>query len=169
MWLSQRKSLDKGKRMDEDCFRREIDLPADSEGATMTPTINSPTLAQTWAPRLGRLALGAIFLLSGLGKLADLPGTAAYMRAAHMPAVPVFLVGAIALETLGGLSVITGFKPRWGAVALVVFLIPATFIFHGFWGFQGMERQMQMINFLKNVSIGGGLLYLFATTSSYQG
>jgi putative oxidoreductase len=83
-----------------------------------------------------------------------------------MPGVPIFLAGAVALETLGGLSIITGFKPRWGAVALIVFLIPATLIFHRFWVFQGMERQMQMINFLKNVSIGGGLLYLFATTPS---
>lgn len=130
----------------------------------MAPTPTLPTPAQTWASRLGRLALGAIFLLSGLGKLADLPGTAAYMRSAHMPAVPFFLAGAIALEILGGLSIISGFKARWGVVALIVFLVPATFIFHGFWAYQGMDRQMQMINFLKNVSIGGGLLYLFATT-----
>lgn len=116
-----------------------------------------------WTPRLGRLALGAIFLLSGLGKLADLSGTAAFMRSAHMPAVPFFLAGAIALEILGGLSVITGFKPRWGAAALILFLIPATVIFHGFWSYQGLERHLQMINFLKNVSIGGGLLYLFGT------
>lgn len=132
----------------------------------MTPTSPSTPLNQTWTPRLGRLALGAIFLLSGLGKLADLPGTAAFMRSAHMPAVPFFLTGAIALEILGGLSVITGLKTRWGAVALILFLIPATVIFHGFWSFQGMERQMQMINFLKNVSIGGGLLYLFAMAPS---
>jgi len=128
----------------------------------MTFTPASRPLGQTWTPRLGRLALGAIFLLSGLGKLADLSGTASHMRAAHMPAVPIFLAGAIALEILGGLSVITGFKARWGAAALILFLVPATVIFHGFWSFQGMERQMQMINFLKNVSIGGGLLYLFA-------
>jgi len=127
-----------------------------------TPSLSAP--APTWAPRLGRLALGAIFLLSGLGKLADLHGTAAHMRSAHMPAVPLFLAGAITLEILGGLSVISGFRARWGATALIVFLIPATLIFHNFWAYQGMERQMQMINFLKNVSIGGGLLYLLALT-----
>lgn len=131
----------------------------------MTPV---PTPTQTWTLRLGRLALGAIFLLSGLGKLADLQGTAAYMRSAHMPAVPLFLAGAIALEILGGLSVISGFKARWGALALIVFLVPTTLIFHGFWAYQGMERQMQMINFLKNLSIGGGLLYLFAVESSRE-
>lgn len=135
----------------------------------MIHTNTSITLTQAWAPRVGRLALGAIFLLSGLGKLADLSGTATYMRAAHMPGVPVFLAGAIALETVGGLSVITGIKPRWGAAALIIFLIPATLIFHGFWAYQGLERQMQMVSFLKNVSIGGGLLYLFATAPSHQG
>lgn len=128
---------------------------------------NAPTnTMQLWTSRLGRLALGAIFLMSGLGKLADLSGTAAYMRSAHMSAIPLFLTGAIILEILGGLSVISGLKARWGAIALIVFLVPATFIFHNFWAYQGMDRQMQMISFLKNVSIGGGLLYLFAMSPS---
>jgi putative oxidoreductase len=118
-----------------------------------------------WASRLGRLGLGAIFLASGSGKLADLSGTAAYMHSAHMVAVPFFLAAAIAMELLGGLSIITGFMARWGALVLIVFLVPATLIFHNFWAFQGMERQMQTIQFLKNLSICGGLLYLSSMTS----
>jgi putative oxidoreductase len=132
----------------------------------LSETTTSIPALQKWTARLGRFGLGAIFLMSGLGKLGNLHGTADMMRGAHMPAVPLFLAGAITFEVLGGLSVITGVKARWGALALIVFLIPATLIFHNFWAYQGAEQQMQMVNFLKNVSIGGGLLYLYSTLTS---
>lgn len=119
----------------------------------------------SWTLRIGRLGLGGIFLASGLGKLADLRGTAAYMASAHMRAVPFLLAGAIVLEVLGGLAVVSGYRARWGALALLAFLVPATFLFHNFWAFQGAERQLQMIGFLKNVSIGGGLFLLLGTES----
>ncbi len=107
---------------------------------------------------LGRLCLCAIFLSSGVHKAMDWENTASYMAAKGMPVVPVFLVGAIVFEVVGGLLVLVGFKARIGALALVIFLIPTTLIFHNFWAFEEMERQMQMIEFLKNLSILGGLL-----------
>jgi putative oxidoreductase len=115
-----------------------------------------------WVSLVGRLGLGLIFILSGFGKIAGWSSTAGYMAAKGMPIVPLFLLGAIVVELAGGLSVLTGFKAKWGALALALFLIPTTLIFHNFWSFDGMERQMQMVNFLKNVAIGGGLLTLFA-------
>ena len=105
-----------------------------------------------------RILLSLIFLLSGFGKIGDWSGTASYMAAKGMVAVPFFLIMAILFELGGGLSVLLGFKARWGAVALIVFLIPATLIFHNFWAFTGAEQRMQMINFLKNLAIMGGLL-----------
>ena len=51
-----------------------------------------------------------------------------------------------------------GFKARLGGWALVLYLIPVSHIFHNFWAFTGAEQQMQMINFLKNLAIMGGLL-----------
>lgn len=109
---------------------------------------------------VARLGAGAIFLLSSVGKLAAWNATAAY---AGSKGVPTFLLAAAtALELLGGLSVLTGWKARWGAVALVVFLVPVTLVFHDFWAYQGAEAQLQMVQFLKNVGIGGGLLALFA-------
>ena len=72
------------------------------------------------------------------------------------------VVGAIVVEALGGLSLIVGFKARWGALALIGFTIVATVIFHQFWALEGMERQIQMIMFMKNVSITGGLLLVVA-------
>lgn len=110
----------------------------------------------------GRFLLAAIFLMSGLGKLMDWSGTAAYMQGAGIPgsAVPVLLALAIAIEILGGLSIITGTFARAGALVLIVFLIPTTLIFHNFWALEGAERAAQMANFMKNLSIMGGLLLI---------
>ena len=129
------------------------ELPA----ATSSSTPLASTLSRV-SPALGRGLLALIFVASGLGKIASWDQTAAYMAAKNMPLVPLFLFGAIALEVLGGLSVLLGYKARLGATALLVFMIPATLIFHAFWGVEGMQRQMEMINFMKNLSIMGGLL-----------
>jgi putative oxidoreductase len=104
----------------------------------------------------GRLGLAIIFLVSGLGKLASWPGTVAFASAKGVP--ESLLAGATALEILGALSLLAGWKTRWGVAALVVFLVPVTLVFHAFWAYQGAEAQLQSIQFLKNIAIGGGLL-----------
>lgn len=111
-----------------------------------------------WAPLVGRVCLSAIFLLSGINKIGNWDQTAGYMASKGMPLVPLFLAGAIVFEVAGGLSVLLGYKARVGAALLIVFLIPATLIFHNFWALEGQEQQLQMIMFLKNVAILGGLL-----------
>lgn len=108
----------------------------------------------------GRFGLGAIFLVSGLGKLASWSGTVAYAGSKGVPAI--LLAGAVALEVVGGLSLLAGWKTRWGTIALLAFLVPVTLVFHGFWAYQGAEVQLQTIQFLKNVSISGGLLVVLA-------
>ena len=85
---------------------------------------------QRYLPFIGRILIALIFILSASGKIADFGGTQAYMAQYGMPATGLLLVGAIALELFGGLSVLLGFRARWGAIALFVFLIPATLIFH---------------------------------------
>ena len=107
---------------------------------------------------LGRLALSAIFLMSAFGKIANFDGTQAYMASAGMPFTAFFLVGAIFLELTGGLSLLLGYQVRWGVLALLIFLVPATLIFHRFWAVPPDMQQMQMINFMKNLAIGGALL-----------
>jgi len=109
---------------------------------------------------LARLGVGAIFLISGAGKLAAWSATAAFAGSKGVPTV--LLAAATALEILGAISVLTGWKTRWGAAALVAFLVPVTLVFHNFWAYQAAEAQLQTIQFLKNVSIGGGLLAIFA-------
>jgi len=108
------------------------------------------------------LLIAQIFLLSGINKIGNWEQTAGYMASKGMPIVPLFLIGAIVLEIGGGLSVLLGYKARLGALLLLIFIIPATLIFHNFWAYQGMEQQMQMINFMKNLAIMGGLLLLIA-------
>jgi putative oxidoreductase len=111
---------------------------------------------------IGRILLSLIFLISAAGKLFNFTGTAGMMSAKGFPVASLFLVGALAFELLGGLSVLTGYKARLGAAALIVFLIPTTLIFHNFWAYQGMEQQMQVAMFLKNAAIAGGLALVVA-------
>jgi putative oxidoreductase len=109
-----------------------------------------------WVQAVGRVALGAIFIVSGLGKLAHWRGTVAY--SGNKGVSEILLVIATALELVGGLSVVVGFKARWGALALIIFLVPVTLVFHDFWAVPPEQQQMEMVNFLKNLSICGGLL-----------
>jgi putative oxidoreductase len=77
---------------------------------------------------------------------------------------PTFaLFGAIGLLLLGGLSLVIGAWTRIGAFFLLVFLCAATYFFHDFWQFvDPLQRQLQTIQFLKNVAIAGGLISLIA-------
>ena len=110
---------------------------------------------RSYLPLLARVLLGLIFVMSGISKITGFEGTQQYMASHGIPLTAVFLVGAIVVEILGGLSIILGLWARAGAAALVLFLIPATLIFHTEFG-----ERTQMIMFLKNLSIMGGLLLL---------
>ncbi len=110
---------------------------------------------QKYVPLVGRTLIGLIFVVSGANKIAGFEGTQQYMAEYGMPATGLLLVGAIIVEIAGGLSVILGYGARFGAVALVLFLVPATLIFH-----TDFSQQTQVIMFLKNLSIMGGLLLL---------
>jgi len=102
----------------------------------------------------GRVLLGLIFLMAGISKIGDgYAGTAGYMDAMGVPGALLPLV--IILEIVGGLMVITGFKVKWAAYALAAFTLVAGVIFHS-----NFADQMQMILFMKNLSITGGLLLL---------
>jgi putative oxidoreductase len=111
---------------------------------------------------IGRVLLSLIFVLSGFDKLTGWSDTGAYMASKGMPFVPFFLGAAIVLELGGGLSVALGYRARLGALALAVFVVPTTLIFHDFWTLADPERQLQTIMFLKNLSMLGGLLLVAA-------
>ena len=112
---------------------------------------------------LGRLALAAIFLWSGFGKLTNLGGFADSLAHQGVPAPwPLAVVGAC-VEFFGGLAVAAGFRTRWAALLMAAFTVVATLIAHRFWEVQdAAARTGQAINFMKNVAIVGGFLLLHA-------
>ncbi|MDX6769171.1 MAG: DoxX family protein [Elusimicrobiota bacterium] len=103
---------------------------------------------------VGRLFLAIIFLASAFGKITNFEGTLQYMDAHGMPLAYALCVSAIAVESLGAVALILGYKTRWGAGALAVFLITATAVFH--------TAPDQRIQLLKNLAILGGLLTVLA-------
>lgn len=109
---------------------------------------------------IGRILLSVIFLGSAATKIADPAGTQAYMSAYGLPMTSLLLVGAIATELLGGLALLVGLKTKHTALVLSGFLLSATLIFH-----TRLGEQQQLLHFLKNVSILGGLLLVMAEGS----
>lgn len=102
---------------------------------------------------VGRILLAPIFLIAGLGKLAAPADTANYMQVMGLPTLLLWPTSA--LEILGGLALIIGYKTRLVAWALAAFTLLAAIVFH-----RNLGDQMQMVMFLKNLSIAGGLLIL---------
>jgi putative oxidoreductase len=109
---------------------------------------------------IARWGIAAIFILAAIGKLMNYDQTQAYMASKGFTAIPIFLFGAALLELIGGFSLILGYKARFGATLLFLFLIPTTIIFHDFWNLTGAEKDLMQIMFLKNIAIMGGLLYI---------
>ncbi len=120
------------------------------------------TKVQDSAALAGRILLALIFIISGYGKITGYAGTAGYMAGKGLPMVAVLLPLTILVELGGGLLIALGWKARWAAALIFLFLIPVTLVFHNPTGLAPAEAQQQMINLLKNVSIMGGMLGLFA-------
>jgi putative oxidoreductase len=108
---------------------------------------------------IGRILFSSIFILSSITHFS--PSSIAHVANQGIPwaAFLVPLTGVIAL--LGGLSILIGLKAKWGAWLIVIFLIPVTFTMHQFWAYQDvMARGIQLIMFLKNISMLGGALII---------
>jgi putative oxidoreductase len=108
----------------------------------------------------GRILISVMFLISGFFKVGGYAQIVGYATAVHLPAPGVAIALAAAVELACGLAILAGFKTRFAAWLLFLYLIPVTYFFHNFWAVQGQEQQTQMVNFLKNVAIMGGLLVL---------
>lgn len=113
-----------------------------------------------WSNRLallGRILLAAIFVLSGIGKVAAPVGTIAYIGASGLPLAPLAFAGAVAVELGGGIALILGYRTRLVAATLAAFSALTAIAFHA-----DFADQNQMIHFLKNVAMAGGLLQVVA-------
>jgi len=111
---------------------------------------------------VGRVLLALMFVKSGFGKLGNIDGTAAYIASGGlpMPTVLALLVGL--LELSGGLALIVGFKARWAALALGVFTLLASVLFHKFWAVPAEQQMVQQLMFLKNMAVAGGMFMVAA-------
>ena len=109
----------------------------------------------TYAPLIGRILIAALFLMAGLGKLADVSGFSGYLTTGGLPA---FLAWpSIAFEILLGLALLVGYQTRIMALLGAAFCVLVAVLYH----FQPAD-QLQMTMFLKNLAIAGGLLMYFA-------
>ena len=102
---------------------------------------------------IGRVLMAVIFIQAGINKMFGYAGSQAYMEAHGVPGMLLPLV--ILLEAGGGLALLLGLFTRWAAIALAGFCVLAAIFFH--WQPGDM---MQMINFMKNITIAGGFLVL---------
>jgi putative oxidoreductase len=120
-----------------------------------TPTQNITVLA-------GRILLGLLFLVSGVGKIAGFDGTVGYISAQHLPLPALAAALTIVVELGGGIALVTGLWTRQAALVLAAFTLLTAFVFHAFWSAPEAAKAMQQIQFLKNLSIAGGRFVLAA-------
>jgi putative oxidoreductase len=115
-----------------------------------------------FGPLVGRILLALIFIISGFGKIMGFDATLGYIRSAGLPFAQLSAIAAIVIELGGGILLVVGWKARWAAAALFLFVLVAAFYFHAFWASPPDQAMMQQIQFLKNLGIMGGMLYVMA-------
>ncbi len=122
---------------------------------TATPAMQGTSIAI--AALCARLLLSAVFLLSGISKLTNPGATLAYIASAGLP-LPEFCYGlAVLVEILGAVLLIVGYRTRLVGALLAIFSVAAAAAFH-----HDIADQGQLIHFLKNLAIAGGLLQIVA-------
>ena len=109
-----------------------------------------------------RILLALMFILAGFGKFAALAGTAGYIASKGLPMPSVLAFATAALEVVAGIALAIGFQARWAALALALFTLLASVIFHDFWAMPAEQVTVQRLMFMKNLAITGGLLMVVA-------
>jgi putative oxidoreductase len=111
--------------------------------------------AYRFLPLLGRMLIGAPFILSGFGKLVAYEGTVAAISGVGLPLAPLGWAIAVATELGGGALLIVGFRARVVGFLVALFTLATAFTFH-----RNFADQNQMIHFMKNLIMAGGLLQI---------
>ena len=113
-----------------------------------------------YGPLAGRILIAIIFVFAGLGKITGFEGTVGYIASKGLPLPQLAAIGAIIIEVGGGIMLVLGWKTRLAAAAILIFTGLAALIFHNFWSAPLDQAQNQMIHFMKNISMMGGLLFV---------
>jgi putative oxidoreductase len=123
---------------------------------------HTDSIAAQWQDFLllaGRVLMGWIFISSGWRKLMDVPAFAATMPRRDLP----IWLGYVAppVEFIGGICLVFGFASRYAVLVMLLFMIIATFSSHRYWNYPEAQRANQSSHFWKNMSMTGGLVFLF--------
>ncbi len=113
---------------------------------------------ERYGPLIGRFLIAFIFLFSGFGKITGFEGTIGFIASKGVPLPQFAAIAAIIVELGGGVMLVIGWNARIAAAAMLFFTAMAALIFHDFWAVAADQAQNQMIHFMKNVSMMGGLL-----------
>ena len=111
---------------------------------------------------VARILLSAVFLIAGARKAMAYAATVAYFTKLGFPMPEAMAVIAPIIEIGGALMLITGWKTRYAAWMLALFVLIATFAAHRFWQFDAAQYANQMNHFLKNFAIIGGMMFIVA-------
>jgi putative oxidoreductase len=114
------------------------------------------------AHTIGRVLLSIIFIVAGYNKVVAIAGTTAYFTRLGVPAPQIMAWVVAIFEVAAGLMILVGFKTRWVALALCVFVGIALFLGHKFWAVDAAQYSNQLNHALKNLALMGGFLLLYA-------
>lgn len=124
----------------------------------MTPS----TSTQNAATLIGRALIALLFIPAGFAKIGGFAGVSGYIASKGVPLPEVAAAIAIVVELGLGLLLLFGWKARWAALGMAIFVAVITPIFHNFWASPPAQVTVQQLNFYKNLAIIGGLLVVFA-------
>lgn len=117
---------------------------------------------------IGRIVFAFFFIYSGFNHLTKLSFYSQYAGASGVPAPTVLTAMSGLMLLAGGLSILLGVQPRWGALLIAAFLVPAAFMIHKFWGLADpMQAANQAAQFWKNIALTGACLMIFAFATLY--
>lgn len=116
----------------------------------------------TVVPLLGRILLSGLSLVQGYNKLMNVAGTSGYFGRLGLPMPEVLVWGVIAVEILGGLLILIGWRTRLVAWGMAIFTVATAIVGHKFWGIDPARFNNEFTQFLKNLAIAGGFLMLAA-------
>lgn len=110
---------------------------------------------------IGRVLFGGFFLYNGINHFKQREGLAQYAKGKNVPLPDVAVVATGAALIIGGASLLLGIKPKIGAAAVAGFLAGVSPVMHNFWNHEDpQQRQIEMIQFSKNMALLGGALAL---------
>jgi len=112
---------------------------------------------------IGRIIFGLMFLMFAANHFMQVEMMTGYAASKNVPAPKLAVIGGGVLLLIGALTILTGFQPLIGVIALAIFLVPVSFTMHDFWAVEDEQMKMnEMVNFMKNMALLGAVLMFVA-------